>query len=222
MTIITLALPWLFVPLLFLLALRLLDPITRQVSLFLKRHHSLSAFKQQSATRLRYHWLHAVAMTVIAVAPFEGRVFSNMTSMLFVPFVYRLSLIDRLSGWLPQEFTWSFLAAGLLVAAGNDELLSHSMTAIALLLFCGSVRIVSGYYAQSEVLGLGDVWFATAIGAWLAWPLALLVLCVGLCGFILWHLMSGDVKTGGPLGPWLGHAALLAMIVKVYDPLLMW
>ncbi|EKN4036021.1 prepilin peptidase [Yersinia enterocolitica] len=222
MTIITLALPWLFAPPLFLLALRLLEPITRQVSLFLNSHHFSSTFRQQSATLLRYQWLHAAVMTVMAVAPFEGQIFSNMTSVLFVPFIYRLSLTDRLSGWLPQEFTWSCLAAGLFTALGNGEFLSQCMTAIALLLLCGSVRIISGHYTKRELLGLGDVWFTAALGAWLGWPLALLAIGVGLCGFILWHLMSGDVETGGPLGPWLGHAALLAMIVKVYDPLLMW
>ncbi|EPZ8126422.1 prepilin peptidase [Yersinia enterocolitica] len=222
MTIITLALPWLFVPPLFGLALWLLDPITRQVILFLNSHHSLPALKPQSATLLHYHWLHAAAMAVIAVAPFEGQVFSNMTSVLFVPFIYRLSLTDRLSGWLPQEFTWSCLAAGLLMVVGSGEFLSSAMTIIALLLLCGSVRIVSGHYAKRELLGLGDVWLIAALGAWLGWPLALFAIGVGLCGFILWHLMSGDVETGGPLGPWLGHTALLAMIVKVYDPLLMW
>ncbi|MFV8797928.1 prepilin peptidase [Yersinia sp. LJYL362] len=222
MTIITLALPWLFVPPLFGLALWLLEPITRQVSLFLNSNHSLPAQKPQPATLLHYHWLHAAAMTVIAVAPFEGRVFNNITSILFIPFIYRLSLTDRLSGWLPQGFTWSCLTAGLLTAVGSGELLSTTMTVIVLLLLCGSVRLVSGHCAKRELLGLGDVWLTAALGAWLGWSLALFAIGVGLCGFVLWHLMSGDVKAGGPLGPWMGHAALLAMIVKVYDPLLIW
>ncbi|MNZ95721.1 hypothetical protein D3C78_1148860 [compost metagenome] len=84
------------------------------------------------------------------------------------------------------------------------------------------IRGLGGRLARREVLGLGDVWLAAGLSAWLGSPLTLFTLMVGLVGFILWHAGSREPSRGGPLGPWLGYGALLCMALNVSDPLLMW
>jgi prepilin signal peptidase PulO-like enzyme (type II secretory pathway) len=167
-------------------------------------------------------WLHAVALCGIVMLSSLSKPFELMTSVLFVLFIFRMSLIDALTGWLPRDFTWPFTAAGLCVAWGNHCLPAHAFTFLILFSLGWIIRVLGERFAKLEVLGLGDVWLAAGLGAWFGSPLTLFSLMVGLVGFIFWHTGSREVSRGGPMGPWLGYGALLCMAFNVSDPLFMW
>jgi prepilin signal peptidase PulO-like enzyme (type II secretory pathway) len=70
-----------------------------------------------------------------------------------------------------------------------------------------------------KTLGLGDVWIGSALGAWLGLLPALYAIALGAGGFT-W--LSFSRSAGGPMGPWLGGSAMIAMIVLLFKPELMW
>ncbi len=221
MTLITLIGPWQLALPVFLTALVVLRSQIRPVAALMVVYGHPQPAKSGMATVKRHSWLHAGAMTLIVMLSSTGRPFEWVSGALFVIFVFRMSLIDRLAGWLPKEFTGCFLLAGLLVAIGRGDLLHPALTSLGLLLTGLAVRTGGGFYADREVLGLGDVWLMVGLGAWLDFPLALFALLSGVVGFILWH--AGErASLGGPLGPWLGYGALLAMSVSIANPLLVW
>jgi amino acid transporter len=73
--------------------------------------------------------------------------------------------------------------------------------------------------AREETLGLGDVWIGSALGAWLGLLPALYAIALGAGGFYLVILFP---QRRGPMGPWLGGSAMIAMIVLLFKPELMW
>lgn len=183
-------------------------------------HHTL--LTPDLPTVKRQVWLHAAALCVILMLSSLSKPFELMTSGLFVLFIFRMSVIDALTGWLPREFTWPFLVAGLCVATGNHVFISHGTLSLILLSVCLLIRFFGAYFAQREVLGMGDVWLISGLGAWFGSPNSLLTMMAGLTGFTLWYIGSREFSRGGPLGPWLGYSALLTMTLNVSDPLLMW
>ncbi|UMB77367.1 prepilin peptidase [Dickeya fangzhongdai] len=217
MTLITLALPWpLMVPI-FVLSLTALMAVSGQVHYFLAEQHSVELWCRRTA--LRYAWLHAGVLTLIIMAPTDG-----MTRLLwtfFCLFVFRMSLTDRLSGWLPSDFTWSCLLAGILAAVMQSQGLVNLAAAAVLVCASALLRCVGSRYAGQEVIGLGDVWLTGALGAWLGWMPALQALLAGTGGFVLWQL-AGRQSHGGPLGPWLCWGGQLLMLQMLYQPLLTW
>jgi len=223
-TVVTLVGPWPLALPLFCLALMLFNCETTVVARVMAEygHHGLRM--PDLATVKRQVWLHASALCVILMLSSLSKPFELITSGLFVLFIFRMSLIDTLTGWLPREFTWPFLAAGLCVATGKHVLISHATLSLILLGICWSLRRLGAYFAQREVFGMGDVWLVAGMGAWFGAPVSLLAVMGGLVGFILWYAgsCSQEASRGGPLGPWLGYSALLAMVLNVSDPLLMW
>lgn len=221
-TVLTIVGPWPLSLPLFCLALMSLRYETALVTVVMKEYGH-QASPETDAWAIKQHiWLHAAALCGIVMLSSLSKPFELMTSVLFVLFIFRMSLIDALTGWLPRDFTWPFTAAGLCVAWANQCLLPHAFTSLILLSLGWLIRMLGERVARREVLGLGDVWLAAGLGAWFGSPLTLFSLMGGLVGFILWHAGSRDASRGGPLGPWLGYGALFCMALNVSDPLFMW
>ncbi|MDR3430727.1 MAG: A24 family peptidase [Rouxiella aceris] len=221
-TVLTIVGPWPLSLPLFCLALLGLRVETAQVKGVMTEygHH---APPETDALAIKQHiWLHAAAMCAIVMLSSLHKPFELMTSIFFVLFIFRMSLIDALTGWLPREFTWPFTAAGLCVAWAEQGLLPHAFTSLILLVLGWLIRQLGERCARREVLGLGDVWLTAGLGAWFGLPLTLFSLMGGLVGFVLWYAGSREASRGGPLGPWLGYSALLCMAFNVSEPLLMW
>lgn len=150
----------------------------------------------------------------------EAELWSTYSALLFCVFVFRLTLIDQLTGYLPREMTLSFLVAGLLVAGSEGELLRHAGAALTVW-SCMMVWRLAGYrLTGQEALGMGDVWLGGALGAWLGLLPALYVTAAGASGFFIWLMLSR--RAGGPMGPWLGYSALGAMLIPLYQLDVMW
>ncbi|HHT8253705.1 TPA: prepilin peptidase [Citrobacter braakii] len=149
----------------------------------------------------------------------EAGLWPTCSAVLFCVFVFRLTLIDQLTGYLPREMTLSFLVAGLLVAGAEGTLLRHASAAL-IVWSCLMMWRLAGYHlVGQETLGMGDVWLGGALGAWLGLLPALYVTVAGAGGFFIWLMLSR--RTGGPMGPWLGYSALGAMLIPLYQPV-MW
>lgn len=220
--VLTLLGPWpLWLPF-FGLALCIFRLETRQVRHLMAEYGHQGAVSPDLPDVKRHVWGHAAALSVILMLSSVGKPFELMTSGLFVLFIFRMSLIDTLTGWLPREFTWPFLVAGLGVAAASHTLSVHAAQSLILLVAGWLVRAISGHFSQRETLGIGDVWLAAGLGAWFGLPVSLFSLIGGLAGFTLWHASSRNAHVGGPLGPWLGYSALLTLALNISEPLLMW
>jgi prepilin signal peptidase PulO-like enzyme (type II secretory pathway) len=212
--------PWQLAFPLFCLALALFRLVNLQVATLLSAYGHLELTQSDQATIKRHIWLHAMVMTIFVMVSPQAKLFDLLTGLIFFFFVFRLSMTDCLTGWLPQELTWSLLLAGLLTATGHDALLVQAVIAFSLLIIFLAIRHLGGHYAHREVLGLGDVWLIAGLGAWLSLSLILFTLLTGFSGFVLWHFGSQERSRGGPLGPWLGYSALVAMTISISDPLL--
>ncbi|NDL64281.1 prepilin peptidase [Acerihabitans arboris] len=222
MTLVTLIGPWQLALPVFYVALVVVRSQIRTVAALMVVYGHPRPAEPGMATVKRHTWLHAGAMTVTVMLSSAVQPFELMSAVLFVILIFRMSLIDRLAGWLPKEFTVYFLLAGLLVAIGKGDLLHPAFTSLGILLAGVAIRVGSKYYTGREALGLGDVWLMTGLGAWLGFSLALFALSSGVVGFALWYAGAREMSHGGPLGPWLGYSALLAMSVSLSNPLLVW
>ncbi|WGC20687.1 A24 family peptidase [Enterobacter ludwigii] len=156
---------------------------------------------------------HSGVMSLYWLA--EAGLWSTCSALLFCVFVFRLTLIDQLTGYLPREMTLSFLAAGLLVASAEGTLLRHAGSALTVWCCLMLWRLVGYRLAGQETLGMGDVWLGGALGAWLGLLPALYVTAVGAGGFFIWLMLSR--RAGGPMGPWFGYCALGAMLIPLYQ-----
>lgn len=222
MTTITLIGPWQLALPLFCLSLTIFRPQIFQVTAFMNAHGQPESVESMPASVKLHVWLHAVALTIIVMFSSVEKPFECAVGLLFTLYIFRLSLIDSLAGWLPREWTLALLAAGLSVAAVKGLLLINAGAAVGFLIAGFSLRVLGGYLARREVLGLGDIWLMAGLGAWFGFSLALSSLLLALTGFILWHSSHQQRSLGGPLGPWLGYSALISMAVTISDPLLMW
>lgn len=161
---------------------------------------------------------HSGVMSLYWLA--DAGLWPTCCALLFCVFVFRLTLTDQLTGYLPREMTLSFLAAGLLVAGAEGTLLRHASAALIVWSCLMMWRCASYCLTGQETLGLGDVWLGGALGAWLGLLPALYVTAAGAGGFFLWLMLSR--RTGGPMGPWLGYSALGAMLLPLYQTDVMW
>lgn len=161
---------------------------------------------------------HACLMMVCWMAP--SGIWSTSCAMLFCVFIFRLTLVDQLTGLLPREMTVSCLAGGLLYAAGSGALAGHGVAALLIWYVLFAWRRVGYFRNGREMLGLGDVWIGSAMGAWLGFQPALYAIVAGTSAFLVWLCLSH--REGGPMGPWLGGSALLAMILSLYQPEFVW
>lgn len=220
MITINLIAPWPLALPLFCLSLALFRRQIFPVASFMSEHDHPASVDVQSASVILHVWLHAIAVTVIIMVSSLNTPFDAVIALLFTLFIFRLTLIDSLAGWLPREWTWGLLAAGLLVAAVKGSLLTKGVTVAGFLLVGFFISALGGYFAGREVLGVGDIWLTAGLSAWFGVSMTLSVLLIALIGFILFYASPEERTVGGPLGPWLGYGALLAMAVTVGDPLL--
>lgn len=179
----------------------------------------LNADVERHASMTENFWIatHTGVMSLYWFA--EAGLWPTCTALLFCVFVFRLTLIDQLTGYLPREMTLSFLVAGLLVAGAEGALLRHAGAALTIWI-CLMIWRLAGYrLTGQETLGMGDVWLGGALGAWLGLLPALYVTAAGAGGFFIWLMLSR--RAGGPMGPWLGYSALGAMLILLYQPV-MW
>lgn len=179
----------------------------------------LSADAERHASMTENFWIatHTGVMSLYWFA--EAGLWPTCTALLFCVFVFRLTLIDQLTGYLPREMTLSFLVAGLLVAGAEGALLRHAGAALTIWI-CLMIWRLAGYrLTGQETLGMGDVWLGGALGAWLGLLPALYVTAAGAGGFFIWLMLSR--RAGGPMGPWFGYSALGAMLIPLYQTL-MW
>lgn len=149
----------------------------------------------------------------------EAGLWPTCCALFFGVFVFRLTLTDQLTGYLPREMTLSFLMAGLLVAAADGTLSGHAGAALIVWSCLMTWRLAGYRLTGQETLGMGDVWLGGALGAWLGLLPALYTTAVGAGGFFIWLMLSR--RAGGPMGPWLGYSALGAMLLPLYQTV-MW
>ena len=174
--------------------------------------------REQNGIVLIWVMAHACMMTVCWIAP--SGLWFKCCAMLFCVFIFRLSLVDQLTGLLPREMTVSCLTGGLLFAAGIDVFPAHLAAAAIIWCVLFAWRTATYWLYGEEMLGLGDVWIGSALGAWLGLMPALYAIALGAGGFFIW--LSCSRSGGGPMGPWLGGSAMLAMVVLLFKPELMW
>lgn len=92
----------------------------------------LNADVERHASMTENFWIatHTGVMSLYWFA--EAGLWPTCTALLFCVFVFRLTLIDQLTGYLPREMTLSFLVAGLLVAGAEGALLRHAGAALTI------------------------------------------------------------------------------------------
>ncbi|UDJ86348.1 prepilin peptidase [Erwinia amylovora] len=216
MTLLTLSMPWPFLVVIFPLCLLAFFLLAAQIPTLLA---SLDAgHLYHRSTVVRAVWLYAAATTVILLAPGSDAVLA----FFFCLFLFRMAITDSLTGLLPRKMTLGCLLAGLAAALTGSEFVAHLLAALAVLLLFGGWRFAAAKWSGREVIGLGDVWLAGGVCAWLGWQPGLNALLTGVVLFVLWQLSLRRTAEGGPLGPWLCVGALAATILKIYQPLITW
>ncbi|GKV90424.1 hypothetical protein PEC301619_24060 [Pectobacterium carotovorum subsp. carotovorum] len=161
---------------------------------------------------------YALGGVVLLLAPVP--IFERVSLVLFLGFVLQLSVLDATAGWLPIEYTGVTAVSGLLIMWQHGEQHFWAMAGIGALF--AIVRFYCNYRTKREALGLGDVWLAVALASWCGWSGTLQALLIGVVGFVLWHACSPGVRKEGPLGPWLCAGAMLALINRVFNPVVVW
>ncbi|MFJ5434080.1 prepilin peptidase [Pectobacterium sp. CHL-2024] len=159
---------------------------------------------------------YALGALLLLLAPTPLSLFERVSAVLFLGFMLQLSVLDATAGWLPIEYTSVTAASGLLVMWQRDEQHLWAMAGIGTLF--AIVRVYCNYRAKREALGQGDVWLAVALAAWCGWSETVQALLIGVVGFVLWHACSSSARKEGPLGPWLCAGAMLALINRVFNP----
>lgn len=199
-------------PLFFVLLLLVRDELRAELA-------RLSGDDERHASVTETFWIatHTGVMSLYWFA--EAGLWPTCTALLFCVFVFRLTLVDQLTGYLPREMTLSFLVAGLLVAGAEGALLRHAGAALTVWSCLMMWRLAGYRLAGQETLGMGDVWLGGALGAWLGLLPALYVTAAGAGGFFIWLMFSR--RAGGPMGPWFGYSALGAMLIPLYQTV-MW
>lgn len=206
--------PW--SPLIYVVLVIVFSQVTKPPIRFLTEQGVLSLWDER-VSRL-FIAGYALGGVVILLAP--APMFERVSLVLFLGFVLQLSVLDATAGWLPIEYTGVTAVSGLLVMWQRGEQHFWAMAGIGALF--AIVRFYCNYRAKREALGLGDVWLAVALAAWCGWSGTLQALLTGVVGFVLWHVCSSDARKEGPLGPWLCAGAMLALINRVFNPVVVW
>ncbi|HEY2454470.1 MAG TPA: prepilin peptidase [Scandinavium sp.] len=173
----------------------------------------------QAATQALWVMIFSAVMTLCVMSP--ATTWLQCSALLFCVFIFRLSLSDVLTGFLPRVMTVSCLLAGLCFAAGCAAFVRHLEAAALIASLLWVLRATGRRFASREMLGLGDVWMGSALGGWLGWPALYAVLSGGAL-FAVWSILAGRTENGGPLGPWLGGGAIGVLLNMLYQPVLMW
>ncbi|MHC0025464.1 prepilin peptidase [Enterobacter vonholyi] len=222
MTLLTLSMPWPMLIIIFPLGLCLFCFMANLVRLsYLTTNDEkewLAIFLNPAPAGIT--WLFAASATCIVLSPAPG--LERLMALLLSLFLFRMTLIDALTGFLPRYMTVSCLIAGLAAALAAPGFWGHLFSAATALGLFGLWRYVTGKVSARECLGLGDVWLAGAVAAWLGGCEGLYALLTGVILFVLWQLLVRRVQQGGPMGPWLCAGAMLVALIKLYQPLITW
>ncbi|MFP1767862.1 prepilin peptidase [Lonsdalea quercina] len=229
MTLLTLSMPWPLFILLFPLCIGLFNFMARQVRLSLmalddEQEWGRGAGNSASVAMTRLFatitCLFAAAATGLLLSPAPA--LERLMALLFSLYLFRMTLIDAVTGFLPREMTISCLVAGLMAALMTPGFSGHLLSAVTALSIFGVWRYVTFKIYGCECLGLGDVLLAGAIAAWLGEVNGLYALLVGVVFFVLWQLLVHRFREGGPMGPWLCAGAIWGVLIKLYQPLITW
>lgn len=218
MTLITLSMPWPYVAIIFPASLFVFHILSQSVCAGMEMFETRD--KYCSVKTAGIAWVFAIAVTamVMSTAPAVERAMSVMFSL----FLFQMAVTDALTGLLPREMTVSCLIAGLTAALLSSGLTEHLLSVAATLGIFSCWRFLSLYLYDRECLGLGDVWLAGGIGAWLGGKEGLYALLIGVVLFVLWQISVRRVAVGGPMGPWLCAGAISVTIFELYQPLITW
>ncbi|MCX8957036.1 prepilin peptidase [Erwinia psidii] len=220
MTFMTLSLPWTAVVILFPLCLGIFSFMMHTVRISLTTWDQRISFFSSPTAHAEIRWIYAAVVTVIILAPVPEM--DRLLAFFFCLFLFRLSLTDMLTGLLPRELTVRCLIAGFAAALVSTDFTSHLLSAYAALLIFGCWRYLSTRQNGRECLGLGDVWLAGGIGAWLGGVAGLYALLTGVVLFVLWQISVARLREGGPMGPWLSAGAIVMTLIRLYHPLFTW
>ncbi|HDZ2454016.1 TPA: prepilin peptidase [Klebsiella pneumoniae] len=218
MTLLTLSMPWPFLAIIFPVCLYAFHLMAQQDRVILVTSDEWDG--RCTSLPPAIIWVYAAAAGIVLLAPVPAM--TRLLSLFFCLFLFRMALTDALTGLLPREMTVSCLIAGLTAAFTMHGLVEHLLSATAALVIFGGWRYVTSKLHGRECLGLGDVWLAGAIGAWLSIHYMLYALLTGVVLFVLWQLSVRRTTEGGPMGPWLGAGAMLVTLLKLYHPLITW
>ena len=218
MTLLTLSMPWPTLGIIFPLSLGLFNFMASLVRINLVASGNWNG--RSSPVPPAIVWLYAAAVSVMLLAPAPAM--TRLLSFFISLFLFRMTLTDALTGLLPREMTVSCLTAGLAAALLQPGFTEHLLSAVIAMLIFGSWRYASTKIQGRECLGLGDVWLAGAIGAWLGGTGGLYALLAGVMFFVLWQLTVRRINEGGPMGPWLCTGAMSVTLLELYQPLITW
>lgn len=229
MTLLTLSMPWPVFILLFPLCIGIFDFIARRVRLSLITSADEKEWGRElfSSASVGITWifsaitcLFAAAATCLLLSPAPA--LERLVALLFSLYLFRMTLIDAITGFLPREMTTSCLIAGLVSALITPGFTGHFLAAVTALSVFSAWRYVTFKIYGCECLGLGDVLLAGAIAAWLGEANGLYALLAGVSFFVLWQLLNHRFREGGPMGPWLCAGAIWGVLIKLYQPLITW
>lgn len=218
MTLLTLSMPWPTLIIIFPLSLGLFNFMAGlvRIDLVTARHWS----GRSAPVPPGIVWLYAAAVSVMLLAPVPAM--TRLLSFFLSLFLFRMTLTDALTGLLPREMTVSCLSAGLAAALLHPGFIQHLLSAVAALLIFAGWRYASTMIHGRECLGLGDVWLAGAIAAWIGGTGGLYALLTGVVLFVLWQITVRRTREGGPMGPWLCAGAMSVTLPELYQPLITW
>ncbi|ATZ93021.1 prepilin peptidase [Dickeya fangzhongdai] len=222
MTLLTLSMPWPTLIIIFPLGLCLFNFMASLVRLRLMTSDDEGEWFAVffNPVPSGFTWLYAAVATGMILSP--APVTERLLSLLFSLFLFNMTLTDALTGLLPREMTVSCLIAGLTAALLHPGFTGHILSAVAALGIFGGWRYVTTKIHGRECLGLGDVWLAGAIAAWLGGHHWLYALLTGVVLFVLWQISVSRSSEGGPMGPWLCAGAMSVTLLKLYQPLITW
>lgn len=166
-------------------------------------------------------WAMAVAAMLFCLAPVSPA--ERIHALLMSGFLLQLGVCDAASGWLPRRMTVAFLVAGILASVITEHpvvLRVHVATMVLIFVMLLRLLMSNKHQDTDQRLGTGDQWMIVGMTAWLDLPDMAMALITALAGFVAWHLTLGTgMRSGGPLGPWLGAGCVLILILRLYQPL---
>lgn len=222
MTLLTLSMPWPTLIIIFPLCICIFSAMASLVRLYLMSSNNgrewVKVFSTPAPPGITWLFAAAAACMIMSPAPALER----LMAVLFGLFLFRMTLNDAMTGFLPREMTVSCLIAGLVSALAVPAFWGHLFSAATALAVFAVWRYATFRMHGRECLGLGDVWLAGAVAAWLGGPEGLSALLAGVIFFVLWQLLVRRVSEGGPMGPWLCTGAILVTLTRLYQPLITW
>ena len=222
MTLLTLSMPWPTLIIIFPLCIGLFSSMASLVRLYMMTSDDgrqwVRVFTRPATAGITWLFAAAAACMILSPAPALQR----LLAVLFTLFLFRMTLCDAITGFLPRELTVSCLIAGLVAALAESGYWGHVLSCVTAISIFSAWRYATFRMHARECLGLGDVWLAGAVAAWLGGSEGLSALLAGVIFFVLWQLLVRRVSEGGPMGPWLCAGAILVALIRLYQPLITW